>query len=245
MVQTGGMHGLYINLDRSPLRRSKVEAEIARVGLTDRYRRIRGIVDPAPYNGCSRSHIKAMTEAAGIGGIVHIIEDDVLMSDRVEPFLRSPMAASLLEKYDIIYLSMWVDPKPSSVGPFLSALRLAEKEGMAIVDMHGPRIGAMDSYVVAQRSIGRIVEMMTTQMQKTKVLYNDSYIDALVKAGRLKAAAVVPFLTCIDIDTGTRSALQTMAREDQQRYVRLRTSFFVDSGRQESVPIEKLAAIAR
>jgi hypothetical protein len=238
------MHGLYINMDRSPVRRSKVEAEIAKVGLTDRYRRIRGVVDPAPYNGCSRSHINAMKEAANIGGIVHIIEDDIIFSDRVGPFLESGFLLELLETYDIVYLSMWVYPQPDSVGPFLRALEQA-KDGLAVVDMHGPQIGAMDSYVVAQRSIPKVVDMMSTQLQRTKVLYNDSYINALVKAGRLKAAAVVPFLTCIDIDTGTRSALQTISRYDQQAYVRLRTSFFVDRGRQEFLPMDEVAAIAR
>jgi GR25 family glycosyltransferase involved in LPS biosynthesis len=235
---------LYINLDRSPVRRSKVEAEIAKIGLTSRYRRIRGVVAPEPYNGCSLSHINAMTEAAKIGGIVHIIEDDVLLSDRLEPFLRSDQLARLLETYDIVYLSMWVDPSPDAVRPYLGALSTADGD-LAVVDMHGPRIGAMDSYVVAPRSIGRIVEMMTTQMTKSKVLYNDAFINTMVKYGRLKAATVVPFLTCIDLDTGTRSALQTLERDEQRMLVRLRTSFFVDRERQESVAPEELAAIAR
>jgi GR25 family glycosyltransferase involved in LPS biosynthesis len=239
------MHGLYINLDRSPVRRSKVEAEIARVGLSDRYRRIRGIVDPAPYNGCSKSHIKAMTEAATIGGIVHIIEDDVLFSDRVEPFLTSPLAARLLERYDILYLSMWLDPKPESVGPFLKALEFAKNGEVAVVDMHGPRIGAMDSYVVAQRSISKVVDYMASQMTRAKVLYNDAFIDSLVKVGRLKAATIVPFLTCVDIDTGTRSALQTLSRSVQERLVMLRTTFFADSHRQPSIPMSEVATIVR
>jgi GR25 family glycosyltransferase involved in LPS biosynthesis len=242
-AQIGGVHGLYINLDRSPVRRSKVEAEIARIGLADRYRRIRGVVAPEPYNGCSLSHIKAMQEAAKIGGIVHIIEDDVLLSGRLEPFLRSDQLAQLLETYDIVYLSMWVDPKPEAVRLFLNALPQSGER--AVLDMHGPRIGAMDSYVVAPRSIGRVVELMTSQMTKSKVLYNDAFINTMVKYGRLKAATVVPFLTCIDLDTGTRSALQTLERDEQRMLVRLRTSFFVDRERQDSMGPGELAAIAR
>jgi GR25 family glycosyltransferase involved in LPS biosynthesis len=238
------MHGLYINMDKSPLRRSKLEGEIARVGLTEYYRRIRGVVDPVPYHGCSKSHIRAMTEAAKIGGVVHIVEDDILMSDRVEAFLRSDRLKLLLETYDIIYLSMWVDPNPQSAGPFYLALQQAGDD-MALVDMRGPRIGAMDSYVVAPRSIGKIVTLMTNEMARTKMFRNDVYIDTLVKAGELKAAAIVPFLTCVDIDTGTRSSLQTLERQDQERYVMLRTSFFVDRDRQPSFPMEEVAAIVR
>lgn len=214
------------------------------MGLADRYRRIRGILDPAPYNGCSLSHIKAMREAAKIGGIVHIIEDDVLLSDRIEPFLASEQLTELLKTYDIIYLSMWVDRQPASVRPYLKALAQAG-DGLAALDMHGPRIGAMDSYVVAPRSLIRVADMMAAQMQHTKVLYNDAYINGMVKVGRLKAAAVVPFLTSIDIDTGTRSSLQTLSREEQQDLVRLRTSFFVDRERQASLSLEEVAAIAR
>jgi hypothetical protein len=36
-----------------------------------------------------------------------------------------------------------------------------------------------------------------------------------------------------------------MARQEQESYVRLRTSFFVDNGRQESLPLEDVAAIVR
>jgi GR25 family glycosyltransferase involved in LPS biosynthesis len=238
------MHGLYINLDRAIGRRAKLEAEFERFGLSGRYRRIRGLIDPAPYNGCSRSHIKAITEAGKIGGVVHIIEDDVLMSNRVEPFLRSQRVVDLLATYDIVYLSMWVDPTPDQLAHYIPLLAEAGDDG-AVVDMRGPRIGAMDSYVVAPRSIDRVVQLMTAELARVPVMYNDTFIDRMVKAGVLRAATVVPFLTCIDIDVGTRSSVQSIDREEQQRFVKLRTSFFVDRHRQDSFELPRLPPTAR
>jgi GR25 family glycosyltransferase involved in LPS biosynthesis len=235
------MHGLYINLNRATVRRRKVEAELTRVGLKKRYRRFSGIADSVPYNGCSRSHINAIREAGRIGGIVHIIEDDVLISDRVAPFLASTQAAELLQTYDILFLSMWVDPDPVSLRYYQTALAEAEGDKYGIVDMRGPRIGAMDSYVVAPRSIDRVAELMTAELNTVRIMFNDSFLDRQVKSEAVSAATVVPFLTCIDLDTGTRSALQSISRDEQTRYVMLRTSFFADKDRQPSFRLRPLA----
>jgi hypothetical protein len=243
-MQDHRMHGLYINMDRSVSRRAKLEAEIDRVGLKGRYRRIRGIVDPTPYNGCSRSHIKAITEAGKIGGVVHIIEDDVLMSSHVEPFLTSQRVTDLLATYDILYLSMWVDPPRDQLAYYVSSL-VNVGDDYAIVDMRGPRIGAMDSYVVAPRSIDRVVQLMTGELARGPKMYNDGFINRMVKGGVLTAATVVPFLTCIDIDTGTRSSLQPISRDEQKFFVKLRTSFFIDSHRQDSFKVPPLPPTAR
>jgi GR25 family glycosyltransferase involved in LPS biosynthesis len=230
------MQGLYINLDRSERRRSRFEAEQARFGLSGAYKRVRAVQEVEPMRGCWQSHIKAMHAARQLGGIVHIVEDDVILSDAVAPFLASPELAGLLERFDIIYLSMWVDPEPLSMRPYLAAL--AERgDRYAYVDMLGVRVGAMDSYVVAPRSLAKVARLMGERLARPPLMANDGFIDSLVKARTLKAAAIVPFLSCIDIDTGTQSTLQYLGRDEQTRFVKLRTSFFVDRDRQESFPL--------
>ncbi len=102
--------GLFINLDSRRDRILRIKSEFARFGLTDRYSRIRAVSDQRPHIGCFRSHLKAVEEAQRIGGIVHILEDDSILSDKVAPFLASPDVEQLLEKYDILHLDMWVDP---------------------------------------------------------------------------------------------------------------------------------------
>jgi hypothetical protein len=57
----------------------------------------------------------------------------------------------------------------------------------------------------------------------------------LAKSGELTAAVVVPFLTGVDLATGTSSDVQVIPSADQRMFVMLRTRFFVDKSRQPSL----------
>ena len=185
------MQGLYINLDRAENRRRRLQAELARFGLVDQYRRVRGIADDEAWRGCWKSHIKALTEAKRIGGIVHIIEDDVILSDRVGPLLASQYMADLLARFDIVYLSMWVDPDPVSRQTYTDAMNAAG-DGHAIIDMRTTRIGSADSYVVAPRSIDKILRLMSERITKPPPTAYDAYTNRKAKDGTLTAATLVP-----------------------------------------------------
>lgn len=234
------MHGLYINLDRAEGRRARLNAELTLFELGDRYRRIRGVADDEPYRGCWKSHAKAIAQAGRIGGIVHIIEDDVLLSARVKPFLESPQLTEMLTCFDIVFLSMWVDPFPRSRHLYAKIAAMADG-GHAYVDLRLARIGSMDSYVVAPRSVAKVAQLLTDRLDRRPPIALDAYLDQLVKAGTLTAATLVPFLTCIDLVTGVHSTIQLIDREAQARYVKLRTSFFVEPGRQDSFPLSPTA----
>lgn len=234
------MNGLYINLDRAQRRRARLEAELARFGLSDDYRRIRAFAESSPFRGCWKSHIKAMEEAATLGGPVHVIEDDVIFSARAVEFLRSGEAEKLLETYDVVFLSMWVDPEPAARFTYQSALRAAPEGGHTLLDMRRARLGAMDSYIVAPRSLARIASLMRSRLAQTPLIANDTFLGNLVKAGRINAVTLVPFLTCIDLETGTQSSIQKLGREQQENFVRLRTTFFVEPERQQAFPLSML-----
>jgi GR25 family glycosyltransferase involved in LPS biosynthesis len=237
------MRGLYINLDRSKRRRARLEAELERFGLAGNYSRIRAIEETEPYRGCWKSHIKAMEQVASLGGIVHIMADDVILSAQTATYLESEKLASLLETYDIVFLSMWVDPHPASIAAYTNALRRADG-GLTHVDMREVRLGAMDSYVVAPRSVKRVMNLMRARLARPPLMANDSFLHDLVRAHTIAAAAVVPFVTCLDEETATQSALQTMPRDDQTRFVRLRSSFFVEPDRQQTFPVSLGGATA-
>ncbi len=229
--------GIYINLDRALRRRARLEAELARVGLAGRYKRLRAFAEAEPYRGCWRSHIKAMEDAADIGGIVHIIEDDVIFSDRAVAFLRSADLEKLLETYDIVFLSMWVDPHPDRLLVYRSLLQSVPEGGLAVLDMRRVRLAAMDSYVVAPRSLRRVATLMKNRLGTPPLMPNDTFLGDLVKSGRITAATILPFVTCIDLETGSRSAIQTLEQEEQARFIRLRTAFFAEPHRQQSYPL--------
>src|SRR5450631_2624932 len=109
------MKGLYINLDRSRDRRAHMEAEFSRFGLSDVYRRLRAVDDANPAEGCYRSHLKALEEAKRLGGNVHILEDDSILSGALKPFLESPELDDFLSWFDLLFLDMWIDGEKAAV----------------------------------------------------------------------------------------------------------------------------------
>src|SRR5262245_55717289 len=109
MTDLGSFRGLFINLDKRRDRLTRITREIARYGLTQKYERIRAIKDHPTSRGCYRSHLKALERAQEIGGIVHILEDDSILSDRLAPFLVSRDLEAFLDRYDVVHFDMWLD----------------------------------------------------------------------------------------------------------------------------------------
>lgn len=219
--------GLYINLDRRPDRRAHMEAEFARLGLAGRYARLRAIADAKPETGCFRSHLKALDEARRMGGIVHILEDDSILSAEFARFMESDALPALLERYDILFFDMWIDPFDEVVARYQAAI----DSGSAVLPLDGSlRIAAMSSYVVAPRSFGKVRKLWRRHLDDGKPV--DTVTDGLVKEGALTAALTVPFLTGVDIDSGTASDVSILTPASQERLVKLRTRFFVDRNRQ-------------
>jgi hypothetical protein len=237
-------HGFYINLDRKPERRRRMEAEFRRFKLARFYERVSavdghpGAVGPwGPVIGCFRSHLKVMEIATG-RGIVHVLEDDKLMSDRLKPFLDSRACATMLAEFDLLFLEMWVETKV--IPRYREALSLAAKD-LHAMNLRGLRIGTASSYVVSARSSARIAALLADEVGRGPRMPVDSFYSHLVDTGLLKAAVAVPFLTCMDLETGPASSIQSLERRAMVHQGMLRTSFFVDRNRQPAAPLPPLA----
>lgn len=220
--------GLYINLDKRPDRRVHMEKEFARFGVSERYKRIRAIADTIPGLGCSRSHLKALDVARQIGGIVHILEDDSILSSALVPFLESDEALAVLDRYDILFLDMWIDSKKDAVDLYQSVI----DSGQKVMPLTGGsvRIGSMSSYVIAPNRFGKIRRLWRRSLDDIPI---DDICNEFAKDGSLTAAVTVPFLTGVDLNHGTSSDIQVaMPRAEQSRLVMLRTRFFADRKRQ-------------
>jgi hypothetical protein len=220
--------GLYINLDKRPDRRLHMEQEFARFGVSERYKRIRAIADTIPKMGCYRSHLKALDGARQIGGIVHILEDDSILSSALVPFLESDEAIAVLDRYDILFLDMWVDARKDKVDLYQSVV----DSGQKVMPLTGDnvRIGSMSSYVIAPNRFGKIRRLWRRCIDDRRPI--DDICNKLAKEGTLTAAVTVPFLTGVDLNHGTSSNIQTIPRAEQGRLVMLRTRFFADRKRQ-------------
>lgn len=217
--------GLFINLDARPDRLARIQREFRRFGLTDRYARVRAFPDLRPHVGCFRSHLKAIELAEQIGGLVHILEDDSILSDKLAAFLSSSRVRVLLDTYDMLHLDMWVDPTDASFNVYQEGMKTGLIE---LGTPGGARLAATSSYVVAPRSIAKLRRLLRHHLES-----NTGPIDAvcgkLVEAGEIKVAVVMPFLTSVDPDTGSVSDIQTrLSRQHQWKLIRFRSQFFVE-----------------
>jgi hypothetical protein len=225
-AERSAFHGLYINLDSRPDRFARILREFKTFGVADRYRRIPAVADPLPAFGCFRSHLNALELAEQIGGIVHIVEDDSILSAELGPFLSSPEIARLLEIYDMLHLDMWVDPTEASYSVYKRGLETGIVE---LGTVEGARLGATSSYVVAPRSIAKLKRLWRRHLEAKKDAL-DTVCGRLAKAGEIRAAVVVPFLTGVDPETGSSSDIQRhLSRQHQWKLIRYRSQFFVGS----------------
>ena len=244
------VRGLFINLDRMTARRQRIEAEIRRFDLSEAYARLSAIDGKAVVGGvragmagCFLSHRKAIETARRIGGIVHILEDDAILSARLKDFLPSPACAAALDRFDLVFLDMWVLRDEKSVRRYQEALRRAGN-GLFFMDLRGAKISSADSYLVGPRSVDKVAALLGAEASLGPRMAVDQFYSRMVAAGRLTAAVVLPFLTCVDIETGSRSSIQAMDREEQRRFVMLRTAFFVDRDRQPAFALPPLGGEA-
>src|SRR5271156_180192 len=108
--------GYYINLDRSPDRRAVMDAQLARLGLADRYRRF-AAVDGNPHGlasptltvselGCFASHHRLLQRHVDGAEHLHVIEDDIVLARRTASFIDGIIAAGLLDRHDLLFTDM-------------------------------------------------------------------------------------------------------------------------------------------
>lgn len=240
------IRGLFINLDRKPERRRRIEAELRRFKLAQFYERISAIDGhpgaPPGWSGvigCFRSHLKALDIARRMRSAVHVIEDDVILSDRLKPFLESRQCAEALARFDLVFLDMWIE---NDTARRYHEVLIRAGNGLQLMNLRGGRIKSADSYLVAQRSVDKVFGLLAAEVARGPRLAVDMFYETMIGSGHLTAAVVVPFVTCIDIETGTESSIQSLSHDEQVQLAMLRTAFFVDPARQPSRTLPPLDA---
>src|SRR5438105_4767747 len=111
--------GVYINLDRSTERRERFDAQLLKFGLAQAYARFSAIdgsrvhtstsrVNPGEL-GCFLSHVRALELARGFGKPVHILEDDAILSEHVQPIVEDAIEGRVFDHFDIIFTDTFVN----------------------------------------------------------------------------------------------------------------------------------------
>lgn len=240
--------GFYINLDRSTSRRAETETQLARYGLSGLYQRFPAIEGnarsfPNPVKlgegelGCFTSHYAVLEQNLGNRQHLHIVEDDVVFSRYMAEVLRAVIAEGNLDHYDILYTDLFI---PTS-NILYRELKKAYNGNVArddrggvtnasfnVMDMKGQKFGGTTSFLVGQKSIGRLRDLYEGELKKGAMLPIDLFICKKAEEGAIKVGCVFPFVTSIKIESGTtiRGAEAELSRLAANL---ARRSFFIEA----------------
>jgi GR25 family glycosyltransferase involved in LPS biosynthesis len=248
-MSTAPYTGIYINLDRSPERRGQIEEELRNCNLLDRYIRLPasdGTLLPssgAPLKpgeiGCFHSHYRALLHAQHDRRLVHILEDDALLSEHVEGFAANATVAGLFDNFDIIFTETYVHANPFTLrflkegidSAFTRQGELRADFGVRLFGLAMMELTCTSSYFVAPNSINRVLAVLKTELDAGPRMPLDLCLRAAADDGALKIACTMPFLTSVRLESIIGSTIasphERAAGLDLALQSLLRYSFFV------------------
>ena len=242
--------GFFINLDRSPQRRAQTEAELARVGLTDRYRRFaasegNSLSLPNPHKlsegvmGCFISHTQLLKQNIGSDKHLHVIEDDVLFASCTERVIQWAMEAGAFDHFDILYTDITVPLRSEIHKLYRSAYAKAVKytadgkiESVAfdVMDVRNRTYASTSSYLVNRHSIEKIYDIFAAELQRGATNPIDLIIREKNFHGALKVGCIFPFVTSVRLDNSFASTIDPrLDREPELAVDIARVMFFIES----------------
>ena len=209
--------GYYINLDRSPERRRRMETELVRHGLAARYQRFpavdgRLLKRPSPVHpgeaGIFRSHLDVLRKVASSDRPAHIMEDDVVFSDLTVPSISAAVNGPLLRTFDILFQETYVGVTIASIRKYNQTYERATRDGpvlrpeqLKILDLGSGYQGGATSYLISPRSAGRLAALLEDEWARGPTMPVDSFMKIEAAAGRLRVGCVFPFVITVDLES--------------------------------------------
>ena len=248
MTTTPLYHGLFINLDRSTVRRDAMERQLDRLELSPLYARfpaLDGATLNSPRseigkgeNGCFQSHYRALLSARPRGTFVHMIEDDAVLSPSVRPVIEQAISQNVFDQFDVVFTDTFVAPHLGmlkflkSSFDELPATRPLALNHLKVVDLANQNFSCLTSYVVGPKAIDRVLGLYQQEIALGPRAPVDLFLRAAVNAGQLRAACLFPFITSFALDEVEKSTLDDRSEKTERPAVMvlaaLRHSFFVD-----------------
>jgi len=236
--------GYYINLDRSADRRAVMDAQLARLGLLERYRRFAavdgdmlGVTNPKLTTGelgCFTSHYRLLQQNRDSAVHLHVIEDDVVLAGCAAQVVEQIATSAMIDDHDLLFTDMAL---PVDFKFYREARIRYERQirrpgnGTAPTIRFNlfPYISCMASYLVNRRSIGLICDILGHELERGATDPIDVLLRAKVAEGKLRAKCLFPFITSVlpgkfasTVVRGARDQLSDFAVDV------VRHSFFVD-----------------
>lgn len=234
--------GRFINLDRSPERRRRMEDQLARLGVADRYARFAAVDGAAEAPaaamrpgelGCFLSHQRILVEHAGAGRALHIVEDDVVFGPRSFQVLDQVVAGAL-EHFDLLYLDISVLFNLILQLSIIKAYRITGAEGaggltsIGYLPLRGVVFMGTTSYVVSGRALGRLAEAVEAERRLGPTAPIDVLYQRWIAEGRFSAACTIPFLSTILPPDETPSTTDEPDADVEKVGYLTRAPFFID-----------------
>jgi hypothetical protein len=236
--------GYYINLDRSADRRDVMDAQLARLHLTERYRRFAAVDGnligltstklTAGELGCFTSHYQQNRDSAVH---LHIIEDDVVLAGCAAQVVDQIVTSATIDDHDVLFTDMAlpVDFKfyrEARIRYERQIRRPGNGTAPTIQFNFFPYIACTASYLVNRRSIGLICDILGHELERGASDPIDVVLRGKVAEGKLRAKCLFPFITSVlpgkfanTVVRGARDQLSDLAVD------LVRHSFFVDCDR--------------
>lgn len=216
------MDGYYINLDRSPERRSAMEAQLAGLGMSwvTRFAAIDGArVAPPAHCGisagefaCFASHAQVIT-APSPGGFRLVLEDDVEIA-RDLPAIVQGFGLAQLEAYDLIFLDCQPQLNATAIMTLWNCLRTHRVDATA-GRVSGANIYNADdiyhfgatAYLVTPAGRSRLAGLLQRTIDTGPALPIDLWFAQMSHQKQLKIAVIAPFLVTPGLESYAASTL--------------------------------------
>ena len=206
------LRGIYINLERSTARRQQLEQQLDRLGLRHLYQRFQGLDGESIYEehkhtklspgslGCWLSHRDALRGDADNDNHLHILEDDVQITEGFRPFLKTLIGKKAETfDWDIIFTDIgvrWWAVSPNDMRQLLSAVNHgANTRTIGLYDASITYAASMASYIVNKNSKQKVASLLEDGFGSSAPI--DIYMGTLITEGRIKAHVTLPFVTTL------------------------------------------------
>ncbi len=235
--------GFYINLNRSPARRREIEAGLRALGIEGRYRRFPAVDGATIENpgrlkpgqaGCFHSHYEVLRQGEKTGLPLHIIEDDILFSDKFDQVARTIVSNKLLDRYDIIFTDTFVHTDLNHLAFLKNAYDQTMKgEGntFKVLGLKETQLACTSSYFVSAASVKKVAALRAEELAAGLTMPNDLFLRRMANTGKLRMGCWFPFVTTIRLEHIMATSIEGREKQVENLSVLasalLRYSFFM------------------
>jgi GR25 family glycosyltransferase involved in LPS biosynthesis len=219
--------GIYINLDRCPERRAALDAELARYGLTQRYRRLPAI-DGNPDKiqsrlkngevGCFLSHVRALQEGLKTNQHLHVVEDDTIFAACTAPTIEWAISSGAVGDYDILYTDIAFPFTNDSFRMFKNLFDRAVTRnaagGIQTIEFQALNLKPVEflstsSYLVNKNSFQKLRQLYEAEVAEGIRVPIDLFFRNHARVGSLKVGCLFPFITSGRVEEVFTSTVRT------------------------------------